>query len=160
MSRFAVLAIRFVMIVIGFCAAAFVASAFFVVLTAGSAGIELGEPEEMERIGLIVATGLGALFIGYYSFLPAMVVVVIGEIFGSRDWLFYAVGGGCVAVAGVTIFLSSGGQSENQTSMFALAATAGVCGGVTYWLVAGRGAGSWHLPRDADNSTSNPSAES
>lgn len=160
MSRFAVLAIRFVMIGVGFCAAAFVASAFFVVMMAGGAGVALGEPEEAEKIGLIVAAGLGTLFIGYYSFLPAMAVVIIGEIFGNRDWLFYAVGGAIVAVAGVTLLWSSGGQSENQTSMFALAITSGVCGGVTYWLIAGRGAGSWHKPRKLDDPTSSPSAES
>lgn len=160
MSRFAALAIRFFMIVVGFCAATFVASALFVALMAGSAGVALGEPEEAEKIGLIVAAGIGALFIGYYSFLPAMVVVTIGEIFGNRDWLFYAVGGAGVAVAGVIIFWSGGGQSDNQTSMLALATTAGVCGGVTYWLVAGRGAGSWHRRGEPKNSTSNPSAKS
>ncbi len=35
-----------------------------------------------------------ALFVAYFAFIPAVPAIVIAEILGKRDWLFYALAGG------------------------------------------------------------------
>ena len=38
-----------------------------------------------------------ALFIAYFAFIPAIPAILLGEILGKRDWLFYALAGAVVA---------------------------------------------------------------
>ncbi len=159
MSRFFSLAIRLVMIVMGFATAALTASAFYVVVTAGSTGIEHAQQDELDRIGLFVAAGLGTLFIGYYSFLPAMAIIVVAEILAKRDWLFHALGGAAVAIAGLALYWNTGDNAEADTSMMMLALAAGICAGLAYWLVAGRNSGSWHRKDTPEDATLNPPEE-
>ena len=55
-----------------------------------------------------------ALFVAYFAFIPAVVAIVLGEILGKRDWLFYALAGGVVAVRRASA--SSGGVRRGAGS--------------------------------------------
>ena len=39
-----------------------------------------------------------ALFVAYFAFVPAVVVMLLAELLGKRDWLFHALSGGVVAL--------------------------------------------------------------
>lgn len=73
------------------------------------------------------------------SILPALAVVVIGEVARIRSWLYYMVGGG-LALASIPL-LARLGQSPAEmppATLWQVLATAGFVGGIVYWLVAGR----------------------
>lgn len=79
------------------------------------------------------------------TLLPAILVVIIGEVARIRSSLYYIVGGG-LALAAIP-FLARYGQSAPGASMASIVpptlvwqvfATAGFLGGWVYWLLAGR----------------------
>ena len=82
--------------------------------------------------GFILASGL--------TILPALIVVLIGEIARIRSALYYIVGGGA-ALAAIPL-LSHFGQSAAfvlpNPAVWQVFATAGFAGGFIYWLIAGR----------------------
>ncbi len=87
-----------------------------------------------------------ALFVAYLAFLPSAVAIAVSEIMAKRDWLFHALAGAVVAV--IILGFSRGGEgspfAEIADLNFALVVIgAGMCGGIGYWAVAGRGAGKW-----------------
>lgn len=160
MSRFLLLLGRFFIIVVGYGAASLVASLFINVMMAGSGGLAASETDTLYRAGLIVSIGVGALFVGYFAFLPAMVAIVIGEIAGKRDWLFYAIGGTVVGAVVVTLFWTGGDQPDADPAFTLMIIAAGISGSWVYWLIAGRSAGSWHRRPVPDASISTPPEES
>lgn len=86
-----------------------------------------------------------AVMAGSYSFFPALILIVLGEIRGWRSSLPYCIGGlviGLLAL-GTGMFLVVNGQpfSGGTALMTGAFAGAGVVGGFVYWLVAGRNAG-------------------
>ena len=82
--------------------------------------------------GILLTTGV--------TIIPALLVILIGEIASIRSALYYIAGGGA-ALAAVPLLAQFG-----QTGTFALPeqvvwqvfATAGFAGGFVYWLLAGR----------------------
>lgn len=76
------------------------------------------------------------------TIVPALAVIIIGEVGRVRSWLYYMLGGG-LALACVP-FLARLGQSEAfvvpPATVWQLLATAGFAGGLVYWLIAGRSA--------------------
>ena len=87
-----------------------------------------------------------ALFVAYFAFLPAMPAILLSEILGKRDWLYHAISGDGVALVVVAFFRSAAAPGNNAITdpRFALALIGGgICGGIAYWLVAGRLAGNW-----------------
>lgn len=70
------------------------------------------------------------------TLLPALLIVIIGEVARIRSALFYVAGGGLAAVA-LPVLASTAGTSFNP-QMLAVFATAGFAGGLCYWLLAGR----------------------
>src|SRR5262249_38810020 len=79
-------------------------------------------------------------------------VIAISEVARMRSFIYYGVGGALVALAsyyGSDVSL----QLENTTDVtpvanaLQLAAAAGILGGLTYWLIAGRNAGLWRERR-------------
>jgi hypothetical protein len=72
--------------------------------------------------------------------LPALAVVLIGEVARIRSALYYVVGGG-VTLAAIPL-LARVGPSQAVTPLAAAVwqvfATAGFAGGFVYWLLAGR----------------------
>lgn len=105
-----------------------------------SLGVQTG------AIGPVV--GLGAAVIATVAMVPAMLVIVIAEGFGLRSVVFYAGLGAVVALfllyglnlVGYVIEPDSGGFLAREREVMA---ASGVAAGLTYWLVAGRKAGSW-----------------
>lgn len=82
--------------------------------------------------GLRMAAGL--------SLVPALAVIIVGEVARLRSWLYYVAGGG-LALAILPLLGQLGEVQVLQAPPAALwqtLATAGFSGGFVYWLVAGR----------------------
>ena len=84
----------------------------------------------------------GLLLAASITLIPALLMVVVGEIARIRSIVYYVVGGG-LALAAIPL-LARYGQSGAITSPEAVVwqvfATAGFAGGFVYWLIAGRNA--------------------
>ena len=74
--------------------------------------------------------------------LPALLVLVIGEVAGIRSWLYYVIGCGaalaCLPL--LTAFDRGVVAALPAAAVWQVLATAGFAGGLTYWLIAGRNA--------------------
>jgi hypothetical protein len=84
--------------------------------------------------GLLLATGL--------TLIPALFVVIVGEIARIRTLIYYVVGGG-LALAAMPVLArmsESGNVVIPETTVLQFFATAGFAGGFVYWLIAGRNA--------------------
>ena len=73
------------------------------------------------------------------TILPALAVVIIGEVAHIRSWLYYMIGGG-VALASMPLLarLGQGAAEMPPAALWQVLATAGFVAGLIYWLVAGR----------------------
>jgi hypothetical protein len=80
---------------------------------------------------------------GVATIVPALLIVIIGEVVRIRSWLYYVLGGGA-ALAVLPLLASAGtlgsGGIANPGAVWPVFATAGFAGGLTYWLLAGRNA--------------------
>lgn len=135
---------RLILIPIAFLLAAATAAAIVVTLglehfTQSLHGTEPGE-ETLTRTFDIIQQ-IGALTSGL-SVIPALAVIIIGEVGRIRSWLYYLIGGG-VSLACVP-FLVRFSQSEAMampaSTVWQVLATAGFAAGTVYWLLAGRNA--------------------
>jgi len=154
---------RLAVILLGYICAALAASAFINVLMFGPLGTE---PDGSVAPALFFTVPFMALFVAYFAFLPSLLVVLAMEFLGRRDWLTYALGGGAVALVAVAVLFSGGGIWQgfgeegvdlpplDEPRMALLFVGAGLVGGIAYWLIAGRLAGSWRqdtrLPPEED----------
>jgi hypothetical protein len=100
-------------------------------------------------------TSIGALFdwlqTGFaaltpVALLPALAVILIGEIARIRSWLYYVIGGGgALAVIPLLSAINGGvtgglNAAVETAALWQVLATAGFAGGFVYWLLAGRNA--------------------
>ena len=80
----------------------------------------------------------------------ALVAIAIGEWQRIRDWVYYALSGIAISLAGLAAQYSSESSTPLATILNSHAAkaflTAGFIGGVMYWLFSGRHAGSHPVP--------------
>ena len=137
---------RLFAIMIGFFAAAFAAGTVVTVaiLFPAWSDFVIGAYED----GLFgVAFTFGMVFVSGFALLPALVLILIGEIVPVRSVIYYALGGAIVALV---ILVSLGGFdiSALRVNGFArreseIMIGAGIVAGLVYWLIAGRGAGHW-----------------
>ena len=78
---------------------------------------------------------------GAATVIPALLLVVIGEVARIRSWIFY-VGGAGLAAAVIPMLAASGnlgtGNITQIGAIWPVFATAGFAGGFIYWLIAGR----------------------
>lgn len=89
---------------------------------------------DLMRQGILLTTGL--------TLIPALLVVIVGEIARIRAAIYYVVGGG-LALAAMPILArmsESGSIVVPETTVLQVFATAGFAGGFVYWLIAGRNA--------------------
>ncbi len=89
---------------------------------------------DLTQQGLLLATGL--------TLIPALVVVIVGEIARIRSAIYYVAGGG-LALAAMPMLArmtDSGNAVIPETTVWQVFATAGFAGGFVYWLIAGRNA--------------------
>ena len=89
---------------------------------------------------------VGALVIAAIAMVPSLLVIALAEGFGWRSIVIYGVLGGVLALA-LSYGLDFAGYVGDPDSFLArereVLAASGIAGGFVYWLVAGRGAGSW-----------------
>jgi hypothetical protein len=83
--------------------------------------------------GWIIASGA--------TLIPALLVVIVGEVARIRSWLYYLIGGG-LSLAVIPLFARAdpGTMTYSLPAMWHVFATAGFAGGFVYWLLAGRNA--------------------
>lgn len=88
---------------------------------------------DLVRAGGALASGL--------TIVPALAVVVIGEVARLRSSVYYIVGGG-LAVVAIPLLAGIGGTGDPSVLrtpvVWQVCATAGFAGGWLYWLIAGR----------------------
>lgn len=89
---------------------------------------------------VISALQSGAALISALSIIPALLVVIVGEVARIRSALFYTIGGGAaLATAPLVAGMVDGGSVSAPVSIvWQVMATAGFCGGFVYWIIAGR----------------------
>ena len=74
----------------------------------------------------------------------ALVAAAIGEWQSIRSWVYYALSGIAIAIAGfIALYSGETGGANSIVNNYALAAylCAGIIGGLVYWLISGRNAG-------------------
>jgi len=109
---------------------------------------------ERSVLGYVVA--FGAIFVSFFSFLPTLMVIAVGESLSIRTVIYYAVAG--AAVAAFTYMGSTGWNTLALTvEGFArreleVMTGAGIVAGFVYWTIAGRNAGRWREPPQAQDS--------
>ncbi|RWC30073.1 MAG: hypothetical protein EOS70_22540 [Mesorhizobium sp.] len=145
MNRFVAYLIRFAVILIGYVVAALAASAFLNIMFLASLGLMTDETQPAAQASLWVSVPFVALFVAYFAFMPAAIAILVSEIFGRRDWLFYALAGAAVAAVFLGFFHQTADANFEVTSTSVMLAVigCGMVGGIFYWLSAGRWAGSW-----------------
>ncbi len=84
----------------------------------------------------------GHLLVSGLTLIPALAVVIIGEVARIRSMLYYVLGGGLslVAVPLLARYGEVGASSTLPMAAWQVFATAGFAGGWIYWLIAGRNA--------------------
>lgn len=83
--------------------------------------------------GSIIASGA--------TIIPALLVVIVGEVARIRSWLYYLVGGGvALAVIPLLARIDPTTMTYSLPALWHVFATAGFAGGFVYWLLAGRNA--------------------
>lgn len=149
---------RLVAIAFGFMVAALVAAAALVLL---NGFLTPGEITRLQQRGVDFRLVFGifglASLIGYAAFLPAAVMILIGEFARRRDWLAYVLGGGLVACVVVFLADATGVELALDAGHVATDIVCGMIAGLAYWIVAGHAAGRW-LPSEADRRPSPVSA--
>jgi hypothetical protein len=137
--------VRFAVILVGYVVGSLAASAFLNILVLAHLGYTPANPEPTATASLYFSVPFVALFVAYFAFMPAAVVILIAEVLGRRDWLFYALGGAVIAVVFLGFVHSVGDANFDVTATNARLAVigCGMVGGIFYWLSAGRWAGSW-----------------
>jgi carbon starvation protein CstA len=144
-SRVIAYLVRFAVILFGYIVASLAASAFLNVLFLASLGYAPEHAHPTATASLYFSIPFVALFIAYFAFMPAAIVILISEILSRRDWLFYALAGGIVAAVFLGFVHQNADINFDVTDPRAIAAVigCGMVGGIFYWLSAGRWAGSW-----------------
>ena len=125
-------------------------TAFFLVMIAKERVFEAMSgrgPDSASLMAIIDLMHQGHLLLSGLTVIPAVLVVVVGEVARIRSSLYYIVGGG-LAFAAVPL-LARYGQSAPGANLSTLLpptlvwqvfATAGFLGGWVYWFLAGRNA--------------------
>ncbi len=102
-----------------------------------------GQGQEADSIqAMLELLGQAHLLISGLTILPALLLIILGEVGRIRSSLYYIIGGG-LALASVPVLArigQGGGAAEMlpATAVWQVFATAGFLGGWVYWLLAGR----------------------
>jgi hypothetical protein len=134
--------------IVGFVLSLVAAAGFLFVVWAG---IETPPPgEEAWRIAqLTIWVGAAAATLGAMAFVPAVVLIVVTEIFALRSIVLHVGAGGLMGLAAVVLSPGAAGPAALDRGSLLMVA-AGFVGGFVYWLVAGRMAGLEPGPRRDD----------
>lgn len=142
---------RFTVIIGGYIVACLAASAFLNIVILGSSGLAVEELPFVASGSFVFSIPFVALFVAYFAFVPSILAILAAEFLGKRDWLFHAIAGAVVAAVLVGFFRRStedGNAVAFDLTVALVMIGAGMCGGIGYWLIAGRTAGNWrHVGR-------------
>ncbi|MBZ9710008.1 hypothetical protein FJ970_04765 [Mesorhizobium sp. B2-1-8] len=154
MNRLVAYIVRFAIILFGYAVASLAASAFLNILFLASLGYAPAQAHLAATASLYFSIPFVALFVAYFGFAPAALVILIAEILGRRDWLFYALAGALVAgvFLGLVDNIRDSTFAVTETSAIMAVIGGGMVGGIFYWLSAGRWAGSWWKDEKAPTS--------
>jgi hypothetical protein len=129
---------------IGYLLACTAAALVFTLGTLSAADNEL--VSQIPSVALWWLVGVEAAVMAALAALPALLIIALAEGFAWRSVILYGVLGGVLALAlGYGIdFAGYLGRSDGIVAhQREILAAAGIAGGLTYWLVAGRNAGAW-----------------
>jgi uncharacterized membrane-anchored protein YitT (DUF2179 family) len=149
---------RFIVVIGGYIAACLAASAFLNIVILGSSGLAAEDMPFVATGSFIFSIPFVALLVAYFAFVPSVLAILASEVLGKRDWLFHAIAGGIVAAVLTGFFRRSteaGNEAAVDLTVVLVMIAAGMCGGIGYWLIAGRTAGSWRQ-RQRDVTSSAP----
>ena len=115
---------------------------FFVLITLGSERIThaLQGENEVPLSAAFELVGQAAVLTSAMTIVPALALVIIGEVGRIRSIIYYVVGGGLALVA-IPALAQAGLSSQIEmpsAAIWQVFATAGFLGGFVYWLIAGR----------------------
>jgi len=122
---------------------AFIVSIFVLVtLGAERAAHELHDAQPVTIAGNIEILLNFVALISAITIVPALLVIIVGEIARLRSIIYYIAGGGValVCIPLLAQFNHTYGLSVLGNTVWPVFATAGFFGGFTYWLIAGRSA--------------------
>jgi hypothetical protein len=146
------LVLRFILVPLG---SAMALTASFAVIIAAHhrelAALAEASPQAQEDyfIALVFAGPLLALLLSiwaFYTFVPALIGVLISEVLAIRSWIYHAANGGISAWLGYALTQDIQEEYRFLTEPRILIA-AGLLGGLVYWIVAGWTAGFWKPQR-------------
>ena len=129
---------------------------FALIVASMAAGVALAigivasdlDSDPVERMRFFVVSFFATSFFGAVVWAPAFVLIVLGETLCIRSFIYYGVAGALVGLASyfgsnIAMLLENTTDLPPVEHALPLAAVAGVIGGVAYWLIAGRKAGTW-----------------
>ncbi len=133
---------RMIWIPISFLIAA--AAAMFVLVTLGletlTHAVHNLDGEETISAAFDVAWQ-GSLIASGATIVPALLVIIVGEVARIRSWLYYVIGGGvALAIIPLLVRIDPGTMTYSLPALWHVFATAGFAGGFVYWVLAGRNA--------------------
>lgn len=135
-----------ILIVIPFALLLAAIAAAFVLVTLGLERITAllhVNPIGEEDVGTIFAMmNQGVVLLASLTIIPALLIVIVGEIARIRAMAYYVVGGG-IALAAIPLIArwgQDGAIASPEQLVWQVFATAGFAGGFAYWLIAGRNA--------------------
>ena len=99
-------------------------------------------PESVPINAVVDLAALAMRLASIYTLVPALLLVIVGEVARIRSALYYVIGGG-IALAIVPLLTRVNQPMtvlELSPVVWQVLATAGFAGGFVYWLLAGRNA--------------------
>jgi hypothetical protein len=135
-----------ILIVIPFALFAAMLASLFVLMTLGLERITTFlhvnpiEADSSEQV--LVMMDQGMMLLASLTVIPALLMVIVGEIARIRSIVYYVAGGG-LALAAIPLlarFGQDGSVTTPEAVVWQVFATAGFAGGFVYWLIAGRNA--------------------
>ena len=131
---------RIILVPIAFVIAALIA--LFVLVTLGSERIThaIQGSDEVSVSGAVELIGQAVVLTSAMTILPALAIVIIGEVARIRSIYYYVVGGGFALISiPLLAQLGHGGAIEMPGAVvLQVFATSGFLSGFIYWLLAGR----------------------
>lgn len=135
-----------ILIVIPFALLVAMLASLFVLMTLGLERITTFlhvnpmDADSSEQVFVMMDQGL--MLAASITVIPALLLVVVGEIARIRSIVYYVAGGG-LALAAIPLlarFGQAGSLTTPEAMVWQVFATAGFAGGLVYWLIAGRNA--------------------
>ncbi len=102
-------------------------------------------PDNVDEVAFVLNRFIEAVyFVGVLAealtLLPAVVLMVIGELAKIRSWMYYVPAGAAASAAMPLLLMQSNGHYVFSAPHYAVLAVAGFAAGWIYWLIAGRDA--------------------